>query len=305
MKKIFKFIFGVIVIFMIGIFISDTFFYESSDTQSQVSSSQGQDNKEKEEQEAETKRPYGYNIETFYQMINNGEINVSGLELELIEKIQSVLIPIIVNTNDSNLIDQNFYVSGVSTNQEGTELLIEVTFEYSIGTKEQVYVDIKTGHVYSDKKYQTDTCSMISIIGHSKDSHGFKIALDQYMKLYGLEYPTYIDLYGENQAYEEEDTYTEDYSYINDGDDYFISDSNIRKLTENELLKYSLEELGYIRNEIFARYGYAFKNAGYRKYFESKDWYSVNDYYSENSIEDALNEVEKYNVDLLNRLEGR
>ncbi|MGL5330118.1 MAG: YARHG domain-containing protein [Peptostreptococcaceae bacterium] len=82
---------------------------------------------------------------------------------------------------------------------------------------------------------------------------------------------------------------------------YIIPDSNIRYLSESELLYYTKMDLGYIRNEIFARHGYIFKNEDYRNYFSSMPWYYPNSNFK--GEERELNEVERYNVNLIKRLE--
>lgn len=46
-----------------------------------------------------------------------------------------------------------------------------------------------------------------------------------------------------------------------------------RLLTEADVENYGVEELEIMRNEIYARHGYSFKNKKMRQYFESKDWY--------------------------------
>lgn len=85
--------------------------------------------------------------------------------------------------------------------------------------------------------------------------------------------------------------------------EYIIYDSDIRKLTELELSQYTKQELAYIRNEIFARYGYVFANKEYEEYFNWKSWY-IPDYSFDGSIEN-LNSIEKYNVNLIKKLEGK
>jgi len=59
-------------------------------------------------------------------------------------------------------------------------------------------------------------------------------------------------------------------------------------VTENDLRGLSKQEVSMIRNEIYARHGYIFKNEPYKSYFESKSWYYPNSNFHEglfNSIE--------------------
>lgn len=81
--------------------------------------------------------------------------------------------------------------------------------------------------------------------------------------------------------------------------EYYIADSNTRLLTREELSVYTKEELGFIRNEILARYGYPFQKEKYREYFGSKSWYVRN----EGFVYSMLNEIEMKNVELIKSME--
>jgi len=59
--------------------------------------------------------------------------------------------------------------------------------------------------------------------------------------------------------------------------EYIIEDSNTRRLSKTELWEWSYESLGFILNEIFARYGYVFESGGqYEAYFTRLSWYAKN-----------------------------
>lgn len=103
-------------------------------------------------------------------------------------------------------------------------------------------------------------------------------------------------LYGDDYYYEDEYYYDDEYYY---GDEYIIADSDVRLLTKSELRAYDLDTLGYIRNEILARYGYPFETKKYREYFESQSWY-VRD---ENFEYDWLSSTEMKNVELIKQIE--
>lgn len=83
--------------------------------------------------------------------------------------------------------------------------------------------------------------------------------------------------------------------------DYIIADSDTRYLTREELISYNKRQLAFIRNEIFARYGYIFEKQEYNDYFMSKPWYNPNPNFVGN--EEELNIVEKENVKLIKTLE--
>lgn len=84
-------------------------------------------------------------------------------------------------------------------------------------------------------------------------------------------------------------------------DEYILYDSDLRMLDESELKDYTKEELGYIRNEIFARYGFVFGNNEYKKYFEGKSWYYPDIEFK--ADEENLNEYEIANIKLIKSLE--
>ena len=86
-------------------------------------------------------------------------------------------------------------------------------------------------------------------------------------------------------------------------DEFVFWDSDVKYLTDNELKNLSLDELAYARNEIYARYGYAFKEEKFKNYFESKNWYKPD----KNFIPDDsnLNEYEIANKNLILKYEKK
>jgi hypothetical protein len=77
----------------------------------------------------------------------------------------------------------------------------------------------------------------------------------------------------------------------------FPSDRDI--VTEDQLYDFSKEEVALIRNEIFARHGYVFKNPKYKEYFGSKSWYQPNKNFSDK----VFNAIEKANIETIKRYE--
>jgi hypothetical protein len=53
----------------------------------------------------------------------------------------------------------------------------------------------------------------------------------------------------------------------------YFPEASQRLLTAEEVGFYYPEDLTYMRNEIYARHGYSFKNKDMRYFFEEKDWY--------------------------------
>lgn len=77
--------------------------------------------------------------------------------------------------------------------------------------------------------------------------------------------------------------------------EFIFPDSDIRRLTESEIAVLTLEELRMARNEIYARHGYIFNSDDLRFYFSKKSWYYPDASYDGKT----LNQVEKYNVELI------
>ncbi|MBC2582626.1 YARHG domain-containing protein [Clostridium sp. DJ247] len=90
-------------------------------------------------------------------------------------------------------------------------------------------------------------------------------------------------------------------SRINSSDDYIFPNSADKKLLDSDLSSLSKENLALARNEIFAIHGYVFETEPYKSYFNSKSWYKPNSNIKSNDEE--LNDVEKYNVQLILKYE--
>lgn len=88
------------------------------------------------------------------------------------------------------------------------------------------------------------------------------------------------------------------FSQIND-----CAECDTKTYSYEDINHLSLLELKILRNEIFARHQYVFKDSRLSDYFlENYDWYKP-DYESENNIE--LNTIEKQNVNLLLKYENK
>ncbi len=77
-------------------------------------------------------------------------------------------------------------------------------------------------------------------------------------------------------------------------------DASQRILEHSDIENYNEEELSKIRNEIYARHGYSFKNKEWRYYFENLDWYVPMGI----DIRDKLTDVEVQNIELIYEYES-
>lgn len=75
----------------------------------------------------------------------------------------------------------------------------------------------------------------------------------------------------------------------------YLFPSDAKKLTESDLAGLSKQEVGLIRNEIYARKGYIFKSESYKSYFSSKDWYKP----TTESTDLPMNSTETYNINFI------
>ena len=72
--------------------------------------------------------------------------------------------------------------------------------------------------------------------------------------------------------------------------------SSTRQLTTSELTNLSLEELQIMRNEIFGRHGYIFKEGGeMNEYFSKQSWYKP----QFSNVDSQLTPIEKSNIELI------
>jgi len=62
---------------------------------------------------------------------------------------------------------------------------------------------------------------------------------------------------------------------------------------------YTVDELGFIRNEIYARHGYIFQNSKYKTYFEAQPWYRP----VSRNVDGKLSPEERLNVEMITEIE--
>lgn len=91
-----------------------------------------------------------------------------------------------------------------------------------------------------------------------------------------------------------------DKSQIEDEDEDDEDYPDYEDYTPSDLHGLSKSDVGFMRNEIYARHGYIFKTEPYKSYFESQSWYHPNPNFSESSFSaeekamvDALIKYEK------------
>ena len=78
-----------------------------------------------------------------------------------------------------------------------------------------------------------------------------------------------------------------------------FAQTRTRELSPQGLTQLSDEDLRYMTNEMFARYGQTFGDKSYQAQFEDKPWYRPNPKWSSGRIRRAFTELEKGNLKLL------
>ena len=89
------------------------------------------------------------------------------------------------------------------------------------------------------------------------------------------------------------------YNADNNQNLYDYPHTSERLLTESDLLGKSKDEIKIMRNEIFARHGYIFKNKELNEYFSSKNWYHP----KSSDVTSELSEIEIKNIEFLKKHE--
>ncbi len=84
-------------------------------------------------------------------------------------------------------------------------------------------------------------------------------------------------------------------AYIQEAQNDYLFPSDSQYLTFEILSNYSESEIGYICNEMYARYGYIFKKEKYKKYFSAKSWYTPK-YESMEYVVTLFNKYEEENL---------
>lgn len=79
--------------------------------------------------------------------------------------------------------------------------------------------------------------------------------------------------------------------YLWPTDTQYISSSDLRGLSE--------DTVAAIRNEIYARHGYAFTTAHWQDYFAAKTWYRRDNSCTESTINRRLSSLERANIDTI------
>lgn len=91
----------------------------------------------------------------------------------------------------------------------------------------------------------------------------------------------------------------EDVEFYSTTDKLFLKNPSVDLLSSDFVSNLTKADIFILRNSIFARHGFAFRDKQLRMYFESYDWYMP----VFGDVKDELTNIEKINIDLLLRYE--
>ncbi|MGN1031643.1 MAG: YARHG domain-containing protein [Butyricicoccaceae bacterium] len=91
---------------------------------------------------------------------------------------------------------------------------------------------------------------------------------------------------------------SDDY-YSNAGSSMYLWPTDTQYISSADLRGLSKDTIAAIRNEIYARHGYAFTTARWQNYFAAKSWYHRNSAVTADTVNSYLSSLEKRNIDTI------
>lgn len=102
---------------------------------------------------------------------------------------------------------------------------------------------------------------------------------------------------GDDYEMETSNNQQTDWEY--DSDSYILPKSSGLRLTENDLIDLTNDQLRKARNEIVARHGRRFQDAELQAYFDSKSWYNGTIDPDDFNMQTMLSDIERDNMDFI------
>lgn len=216
-------------------------------------------------------------------------------------------------------VDQNTFVKYEDLKIQGDEftyLIVEadhdlLQYESSNHTNNLVHFASYSVNQYLSNDEQGDTTKVTGTLTLDPVTDGnleatattFKVSINgeaesSYLYASPYEYGSY-DRMGDGYEVNEELIVNLNEPKIYNQDELYLK-ARIQLLTKEELKNYTSDQLAYLRNELFARHGHAFKTEKMQGYFQDKSWYGP---YFDDATE-FLNDMEKQNAQFIKSLES-
>ncbi len=152
-----------------------------------------------------------------------------------------------------------------------------------------------TTHVVETDRWEKLTPGYFAVVYGIYKAEADAKSVKQTLDLKGIS--SFVKASGKPLAAKPEETKT------NDGGDIpgRFPEASRRLLTPEDLAKYDASDLRLMRNEIFARHGFVFKDAELATYFGRQPWYTP----EYEDVSGFLTEIEKQNIDRIKQAENR
>jgi hypothetical protein len=114
-----------------------------------------------------------------------------------------------------------------------------------------------------------------------------------------IDWTNYIE---QKEAYETDDGEVQEWIskwHLSSSDEIYLKNASSKLLTKDEVANLKKGDLVIIRNAIYARHGYSFKNRPMRVFFDAQEWYVP----VHTDIKSDFTDIEKENIKLLLRYE--
>lgn len=152
-----------------------------------------------------------------------------------------------------------------------------------------------TTHVVETDRWEKLTPGYFAVVYGIYKTEADAKSVKQVLDLKGIS--SFVKASGKPLAAKPEETRTDD----DDALPGRFPDASRRLLTPDELARYSVSDLRLMRNEIFARHGYVFKEAALAEYFGRQPWYTP----EYDDVSGFLSDIEKQNVERIKQAENR
>lgn len=152
-----------------------------------------------------------------------------------------------------------------------------------------------TTHVVETDRWEKLTPGYFAVVYGIYKTEAEAKSVKQVLDLKGIS--NFVKASGKPLAAKPEETRTDD----SDALPGRFPDASRRLLTPEELARYNVPDLRLMRNEIFARHGYVFKEAALAEYFGRQPWYTP----EYDDVSGFLSDIEKQNIERIRQAENR
>lgn len=239
------------------------------------------------------------NIQARHQYLNTSirdigyEQEPDGIDKQTRDLLQDKLKVFIISQNILETERGNIEIKNVSLNADCTQFKMTYTWKHSLKSWEnEENIDVEDVSEYSIAIHSLEIKDNVAQIKMTITKKYIETAIN----FYGITYENeHVATFPEEIELPLNKTNTYKTNKISE----IYEMARGRKLRREELMLLNIDELGYLRNEFYARKGYRFKTAKMQQYFNPMRWYKP----VHESSENLLNDMELENVYLIKAME--